>query len=174
MNPGALLFGLAIAILVGIFLARPFLTAPVRASVSGNKQRTNRRRHLLEEKEALLAQIKELDFDHDTGKVPSDIYDAQRQHLLAETANVMQALDTLPAAAANGADTAEAALDARIEAALAQLRGAPAPALTAKPVAKAAAPQKAGSFCPQCGNATDPGDKFCTTCGHKLELVVAT
>ena len=165
MSIGSILFGFSLVILVGLFLSRPFLVAPAR------EKRVRKGRHLLlVEKEALLEQIRSLDFEHETGTLPTEIYEAQREALVQETAVILKKLDTAPAG--NGQ---AATLDTEIEAAVAQIRGWQPAGQPAEVAAAAAAPAgiippplNGGGFCPQCGNPADRDDKFCSTCGHKL------
>jgi hypothetical protein len=163
MTIGSILLGVALAILVGLVLARPLLQA------SRDEQRNlSQRQILLAEKEAILAHIRDLDFDHDTGKMPDEIHQSQRAQLMNSAADILKQLEQMagktpqPAAPAlNGpVDT-----DDDIEAAVARMRqtkkAKSAPKL--RPV-----PANGGGFCPQCGSAFDAGDKFCISCGHKL------
>ena len=109
-----------------------------------------------QQKEALLAEIRGLDFDHDTGKIPTDVYEQQRAQLMSEAAVVLQALDEL------NSDSDEAMYN-QIEAAVAQRRHQHAPASNGQ-----------GSYCPNCGNHLDLGDKFCTKCGQAVRAVQPT
>jgi hypothetical protein len=158
MSIGSILLGFSLLILVGLFLSRPFVVAP------GRERRRRRGRHaMLQEKNVLLEQIRLLDFEYETGKLPTEIYEAQRESLVKETAVLLQKLDTAPVGSGNAAN-----LDTKIEAAIAQIRGQePVAAAQAAPV-KTAVKSSPGGFCPQCGNPADAGDKFCSTCGHKL------
>lgn len=150
MSTGSILFGAALLVIVVLFLARPFLLAPAR------ERRLSRRQKLVQQKEALLEQIRALDFDHETGKEPTESYQPQRDYLVREAAAVMQALDAF---SASTADEPRKDIDAKIEAAVARLRTRPAPAQTTQPT---------GGYCPQCGRPADAGDKFCAGCGHRL------
>lgn len=152
MTIGSILLGLALVLLVGLFLARPFLK---REIISDHP--TTRREQLLNEKEALLTQIQQLDFDAETGKLPPEVHQAQREAMKVQAAGILQALDEL--------QTHPSAVDAEIEAAVARIRqGETAVTKTAV----AAARNGKGAFCSQCGSPTDAGDNFCTNCGAKL------
>lgn len=161
MTTGSILLGAALLLLVILLVTRPFLTfnRARRAYIS--------ERHQLEtEKEALLLQIQQLDFDHDTGKIPSPIHERQRSVLVEEAAEVIKSLDNLKA---NG--RAPGGRLQEIEAAIARLRG---PAPSSEPEAEAGPPAPtpvAGktAFCPQCGAQVDRTDKFCANCGHALQ-----
>lgn len=153
MTIGSILLGLALVLLVGLFLARPFLK---REIISDHP--TTRREQLLNEKEALLTQIQQLDFDAETGKIPPEVHQTQREVMKVQAAQILQALDEL--------QTHPSAVDAEIEAAVAQIRRGE----TAVPkTAVAAARNGKAVYCSQCGAPTDTGDNFCTNCGHKLQ-----
>jgi hypothetical protein len=164
MATGSILLGLALLILVVLVLLHPFLKAQQAEGLTRYEQ-------LQATKEMLLGEIRILDFDHDTGKLPTDVYETQRQALVAEAARVMQQIDALPAPA--GTDDPD--VDERIEAAIAALRQ-PGPAAkkgkkkkkakTAVPVTSATATN--GRFCTECGQPVRSSDKFCASCGHKL------
>jgi len=165
----------ALLIAVLTLLARPFLMLDhaQRAFIS--------ERHQLEtEKEALLLQIQQLDFDHDTGKIPTPIHERQRAKLVEEAADVIQKLDSLKANRRG-----EQGREGEIEAIIARLRQtAPPPAadtpVAAPPVAAtpAAPPARAANgqtaFCTQCGAQVQRSDKFCASCGHALQAPAAT
>ncbi len=152
MTIGSTLIGVALVLLVGLYLARPFLK---REIISDHP--ATRREQLLNEKEAILTQIQQLDFDVDTGKIPSEVHQSQREEMVAEAAQILKALDEL--------ESHPSAIDAEIEAAVARIRQGDT--AVAEPVS--AARNGKGGYCSQCGSPTDAGDKFCTNCGHKLQ-----
>lgn len=181
-STGSLLLALALLVAVGLFVVRPLLFAPPSpAQVARSK-----REQLEAEKEQILAQIRALDFDFETGKMPEVEYRQSRERLLGEAAALLQQIDSLaPAGAAapveTGADEIEAAIAARrrqraaadIEAAVAQRR-AQTQAVTSRQPAAVAAGNGHGevssrAFCPQCGQPHDEGDRFCAYCGQKLD-----
>ena len=73
MTIGSILLGAALLILVGLYVARP-LMAPSPAT----RRRESRYSELLAAKESYLIQIRNLDFDFQTGKLPEEIYQKQR------------------------------------------------------------------------------------------------
>lgn len=151
MTIGSILLGLALLIVVALFIARPLLTAkPVSSSAA------NGRRQLEQQKESLLIEIRSLDFDHDTGKIPDDVYEVQRTQLMSEAAAVLKELDEL-------AVESDDDLQRQIEAAVARRRHHPAQASNGQ-----------GSYCHNCGKHLDPGDKFCTRCGQAVRAVQPT
>lgn len=158
---------------------------------------------LLEEKEALLDQIQALDFDLETGKIPTEVHALQRERLLEQATAVLQELD-----AAGGDPTFvfefEEAEDVALMDVVPSAAVAPPTDVTPStegetddvdtdieieaaiarmrqqrsqaPAAPAAAPVSNGHarFCSQCGTPTDPGDRFCAHCGHNLTLTTST
>lgn len=162
MTIGSIFFGIALLVVLALFLARPFLLTPVR-----HASRRSEKEELLAEKEALLAEIRAIDFDYDTGKLPSDVYDPQRQRLVQRAAAVMQALDAYQTQPDEQAPGLSDDIDARIESAIARLRAKGKEAAAPAPV-KVREGQHKGGYCPQCGQPTDVDDKFCTACGHRL------
>lgn len=145
MTIGSILLAIALLIVLLLFLLRPFL-APSTTSEPMTPQQK-----LLVQKEKLLDQIRALDFDQNTGKIPAEVYQAQRSHLIHEAALVLQQLDS------QTADPTD--IEAAIETAVAHLRQASS--------------NGKGEFCPQCGRPIDPDDKFCAACGHQLVEVIS-
>lgn len=144
MTIGSILLAIALLIVLLLFLLRPFLIpSPTLEPITSQQK-------LLAHKENLLDQIRALDFDHNTGKIPDEIYQAQRSYLIQEAALVLQQLDSQTADPSN--------IEAAIETAVAQLRQT--------------SNNGQGNFCAHCGEAIDPRDKFCAACGHQLVEVV--
>ncbi len=103
MTTGSILIGIALFLIVGLFIARPFLIPPPQAKVVSE-------RDMLEaEKEALLARIKALDFDGETGKQGDLEWEGEREFLVEKAADVLRKLD----------ETED--VDAAIEAAIAKI-----------------------------------------------------
>jgi hypothetical protein len=143
----SILLGLALLVLLALFLARPFFKAPAAAEVERGPQQ-----ELMARKEALLDAIRALDFDHETGKMPDEEFETQRAHLMSEAAATLQALDSLPAV------PPEKDVYAQIEAAVSALRSRPASANNGA----------RGHYCANCGHALDSNDKFCAHCGQPI------
>jgi hypothetical protein len=84
-----------LAVLAVLFVARPFLREPAPASdlldELGEVQR--RRLELIEERDRALSALKELEFDHRTGKVTDDDYRALVGPLRRRAAEALQALE---------------------------------------------------------------------------------
>lgn len=148
---GSILFGLAILILLFLFLARPFLKAPPQAETLSKRQ------ELTERKEAILEAIRALDFDHDTGKMPDEEYEKQRAVLMSEAAATLKALDELSSTPV-GED-----VYAQIEAAISRIK--------AQRTQRASVPAQ---FCTNCGQGLESGDNFCAHCGQPVYLAQPT
>lgn len=143
MTPGSILLSLALFLAVLAYLTRPFFTSP-------QKESSSYRFDLLAEKDALLTQIQTLDFEYETGKLPEAAYQQRRRELIERAALVLQRFETAVSHQDN-------TLDAKIEAAVAKLRGIE---------------PEATQSCPECASPVRDSDKFCAHCGHKLEKVV--
>lgn len=159
MTISSILLGLALVIVVGLYLARPLLQRPHSFTRSQSK-----RQQLLNQKEAVLTQILALDFDYETGKLPETVYQHQRAEMVAEAAVILEQIDQLPA---------QDPLDAQIETAVAQLRGQVGPPESTPAAAPVSAANGHSRFCSQCGTAVDSGDKFCSRCGSPLRVPTA-
>lgn len=72
-----------------------YIFRPLQESTSFRGDSNPARILLLEDKDRLLALLRELDFDHLLGKVPEDEYTNQRANLLHLGANVLKELDSL-------------------------------------------------------------------------------
>ncbi len=183
MTAGSIFLGIALLIAVVTYLTYPFWGAQEQ------ERRTRRSKLdlLTDQKEAILAQIRVLDFDFETGKLPEEAHAAQRNQLLAEATAVLQELDALTGVVDD--DALEAAIsrarkpqatekvdvDSAIEAAIARARKkGVAPVKEPKPAAPTvehvvpASANGRARFCPQCGSSVQSGDKFCAACGHNL------
>ena len=92
----ALVLGALLALLVVAFVARPFLREPSprsdRLDELGEAER--RRLELVEERDRALAALKELEFDHRTGKVTDVDYREQLGPMRRRAAEALKALDT--------------------------------------------------------------------------------
>lgn len=148
MTIGSILLALALLVVVGLYLARPLIldqrSSPQSAPAT--------REQLIARKETLLAEIRALDFDRDTGKIPEEVHAQQRADLVAQTAAVMQQIDAL--------GTTDDATLAAIETAVAQLR-------QQHPAAVKPADGQT-TFCTSCGQPHDPDDNFCAYCGQPV------
>jgi hypothetical protein len=90
-----LVLGAGLALLVVFFVARPFLREPTPESdvLDEPSELERRRLELVEERDRALAALKELEFDHRTGKVTDDDYREQVGPLRRSAATALRALE---------------------------------------------------------------------------------
>src|SRR3954451_12064892 len=91
----ALALAAMLAVIAVVFVARPFLRDPSPASdrLDELAPEARERLALAEERDRALAALKELEFDHRTGKVSDDDYRAQVGPLRRRAAEVLRVLE---------------------------------------------------------------------------------
>jgi hypothetical protein len=91
----ALVLGSLLALAAVIFVARPFLREPAPASdrLDEPSELERRRLELVEERDRALAALKELEFDHRTGKVTDEDYRRQLGPLRRSAAAALRSLE---------------------------------------------------------------------------------
>jgi hypothetical protein len=91
----ALVLGALLALGAVVFVARPFLRDPAPASdrLDEPGELERRRLELVEERDRALAALKELEFDHRTGKVTDTDYREQIGPLRRRAAAALRALE---------------------------------------------------------------------------------
>lgn len=147
MDAVSILVAIGLAFLVGAFIARPWL-----ARDPGLMRSITPATELTAEREAVLLALRELDFDHLTGKITDDDYAPQRADLVARGVALLQQLDE---ATKTQPESAEDQLEAAVRAARAHR----------------AERQPAAGFCPQCGTPRQATDRFCAKCGAALTVL---
>jgi hypothetical protein len=97
-----LALGVVLAVACVLLVGRPFLRepAPDRDCLDEPGPREQERVALAEERDRALAALKELEFDHRTGKVSDEDYRAQVGPLRRRAAELLRALEDKPAARA--------------------------------------------------------------------------
>ena len=87
--------GLLLAAAVVVLVALPFLREPVSADdrLDAPDDAEEQRLALVEERDRALAALKELEFDHRTGKISDEDYRAQVGPLRRQAAEVLRALE---------------------------------------------------------------------------------
>jgi hypothetical protein len=172
MDIGSIFLILALFLLVGVFISRPFIERNVR--LVGEENRT--RSALLAERDRILNALQELDFDHALGKIPEPDYPVQRASLLQRGAQVLREIDTLEGETQSRDDTG-GRLEAVIEARRAEVSGEFVASQGARAdddietliAARRRVRQgKAAGFCPKCGGPIRKTDQFCSRCGATL------
>jgi hypothetical protein len=168
MEFGAILLILAIGLLVGVFISRPFYDRRFETQPLVSHQAVGRSDQdasaLLAEKDRILNTLMDLDFDLAMGKTSPEEYPAQRAALLKSGADVLRKLDTIaPAAAAAAVRPArQAESDDEIERLIAARRR------EMRQAAGSERTEKASGFCPKCGRPVQKADRFCPKCGANL------
>ena len=91
----ALALGALLALVAVVAVARPFLRDPAPASdaLDERGELEARRLELVEERDRALVALKELEFDHRTGKVSDEDYAVLVGPLRRQAADVLRALD---------------------------------------------------------------------------------
>jgi hypothetical protein len=91
----ALALAAMLAVIAVVFVARPFLRDPSPASdrLDELAPEARERLALAEERDRALAALKELEFDHRTGKISDEDYRAQVWPLRRRAAEVLRALE---------------------------------------------------------------------------------
>ena len=91
----ALAFAAALAVVAVFFVARPFLHEPAPASdrLDELAPEARQRLALAEERDRALMALKELEFDHRTGKIGDEDYRALVGPLRRAAAQALRALD---------------------------------------------------------------------------------
>ena len=173
----AILIGLVILAAIGFYVSRPLAQSRRSAQTGGavDAQTLEARR------ESLYTQIKELDLDHETGKVNQEDYARVRADLVAQAAAVLKQIDTMtpsPAPAAPSAqDDVEALIAARRKT-RSTLAATPSAATKAAETdveaaiaarRKTAVPAVSVLMCPNCGKPISADDAFCAKCGTALQ-----
>jgi hypothetical protein len=106
MTTAAVVLAALLAVAAVIWVARPLLTRDGSEGVSEDVAARERLR-LLEARDRALAALKELEFDHRTGKISDADYAALVPQLRQEAAGALAALDAVEREPA-GADRADA------------------------------------------------------------------
>jgi hypothetical protein len=93
MLTAALVLGAVLAVAAVLFVARPLLARGTEESLETPDEEEQRRLELAEERDRALAALKELEFDHRTGKVSDEDYRALVGELRQAAADALRALD---------------------------------------------------------------------------------
>jgi hypothetical protein len=173
MDLAAVLFLIALFLVVGLFLAAPLIGGLKRRETAEAIEVSS----LMAERDRVINSLQELDFDFKLGKIPEEDYPAQRTDLLQKGADILRKLDTVaPSLSPSPSGTADA--NARIEQAAAAGRvdgsGASAELDDATIESMLAARRavrrtKSAGFCPRCGKPVLVTDQFCPNCGKVLK-----
>jgi len=185
MDIFSFILGIVLAAALILFVSRPLRQSRRDSSVESQLETLQARY------ESLLTQIRELDFDHATGKITEEDYAPMRAPLRHDAADALRQIDALfeamPTSAPFG-DDLEAAVaarrkrqpattassDADLEAAIAARRKRkPVPSAAETELEAEIAARRKTLACPNCGKPIQSGDAFCSKCGTPLGTQVA-
>lgn len=110
METLAVLLAVLLAVAAVAFVARPFLAEPEAHDdrLGGLTPAEQERLRLLERRDRALAALKELEFDHRTGKIADADYEASVGPLRREAAEAMRALEPMAAPVPEPAEKVDA------------------------------------------------------------------
>jgi len=169
--------GLIVILAVGIYVGLPILRARSAARGPRAGHRTAREDRLTElatRKEAALAAIKDIEFDHQMGKLSAEDFRALRDRYKAEAIALLKAIDELngknrpePRPGSPSPEGLRGDRDDREEVPGTAERPRGSGRVDRQPqpaVAEASHPR----FCAKCGQPVIRGDRFCSYCGFRL------
>lgn len=146
MDFGSLFFVIGLLLVVGVFLARPFVEHQGEVVSQAEREMSALRAQY----DRYLSRLTDLEMDMEQGKLIESQYLAQRREMLSQGAEVLRQMDALEQASP---ELRSAPADDEIEAAVARMRGV-------KP--------SQDRFCHACGAAIVAGDRYCAKCGADL------
>ncbi len=162
MDLGSLLVIFALVIIIVGYIARPILERRAISVTEFSRYDSE----LQAERDQTLMNLQELDMDHAMGKIPADEYQSRRAVLVARGVKILRELDRLsgvtqmvPAQSEGISHQDEDDLEVLIEREIRQRR--------------ALLREETAGYCPQCGYQLHVGDRFCTSCGSKVNVVEA-
>jgi len=170
MDTGSILLIASVLLLTAMFIGKPLLDRDSKEISDRDRQRSS----LLAEREQVLNILQELDFDFKLGKIQQDDYAVQRTQLLTKGSVILKELEAVENAIRKSRPKSVA-----VERAIADRRAASASGPKKPLVAddelerKIAARRRdrndqSAGFCPQCGQAIQMSDKFCSKCGASI------
>jgi hypothetical protein len=180
MDVGSIFLILALALLVSLFISRPFFNRAASVRLVDDTDKTDQqadhvRSGLLAEQDRLLTTLQELDFDNALGKIPAEDYPEQRASLMHAGAEVLKKLDEIEKRSPK--QSAEDRLEAEIAAHRADARERPRlPSADQDDLEeliaarRRARQEKAAGFCPKCGRPLQKSDRFCSSCGTPISV----
>jgi hypothetical protein len=134
-----------VAVGVMIYVGRPLFTQ--QGVVAATARRKSRHAVLTEQRDALYAAIRELDFDHRMGKIDDADYRRMRGDYTQQAVALLKEID-------RGNGRSRAADDVEREVASFRKKGGQT---------------QAAVFCASCGTKVRSHDRFCASCGAKID-----
>jgi ribosomal protein S27AE len=167
MEIGAILILTAVLLVVCAIIIRPFMPSAQKSGVKNKSvpvqsdQQNHELSVLLAEKERLLNSIQEMDFDHETGKIPDELYTGQRNELIHSAAGILKQLAGLGYSEPMNTGYSGKAIPSSPQGSYDDLDE-----MIAR--RKLERNNKAVGFCPKCGQALQTSDRFCPKCGTTI------
>jgi len=157
-----LLSALLVSLLALAYVVLPLLTRQAPLLQVEDDRLTD----LLARKDGALRAIKDLEFDHQVGKISGEDYERFNQRLSRQAIVLIQQLEKIA--------PESSALDTQIEAEIAQRRKALSPAATQRSATNGSSTNgstNATRFCTECGAQLEANHKFCANCGAPVAKV---
>jgi rubrerythrin len=170
MDLGSIFLIIALVILVGLFISRPFWehqaeNLPLIERIT-RRQAEQDHSALLAERDRVLSALQELEFDHNLGKIPEEDYPTQRAALVTAGVETLKKLDAFTSRQSTPA--AQLFTD-RIDAGSREAGTAENDMIEAMISARRdARPERSAGFCPKCGKPLQKSDQFCPHCGTRI------
>lgn len=146
------------------FVLWPLFSAKVKPYHTENDELTE----LLVRKEGIMAAIKDLEFDHQVGKVSEEDYQRFDARLRRQAIAYLQQIEKVAPQTVGLEDTLEAEIARQRRTANGKAKTVPPKVEAVKPVAISA---PGARFCTTCGEPLQPNHKFCANCGTPVASV---
>jgi hypothetical protein len=153
-----IVFALLIAALAVSFVIWPLLGGPLGAKRTVLVDEAGPLTELMQRKDMLLLSIKELEFDHQTGKLSDEDFQRLDQRLRQQAIGLLRQIERIA--------PASTALESELEEAIRRQRK-----VQVQPAARTL--DEPQMFCPRCQNPVNAGDNFCPKCGLALAPAAA-
>ena len=165
MSIGAILIGIALLVIAVPIVAAPLVRGTREKIATGDSQEPT----LADRRKEILLALRDLEFDHRTGKVTQEDYAALHATLLARAAEMMEMEDELNAhiEAIVLAQRQKGVVEAsEFRCSLCGARLTPDDTFCATCGAPARNPER----CPECSQPVRGGARFCPACGTRLAV----
>ncbi|OGO11187.1 MAG: hypothetical protein A2032_05040 [Chloroflexi bacterium RBG_19FT_COMBO_49_13] len=139
MSIGAILIGIAMLVVAVPIVINPLLNNKLKDHTTGDREGLD---SPVDRHTTLLLALRDLEFDHQIGKIAEEDYTGLRETMLAQAAIELEAQEKQ-----------DAELDAQLEQAI-QLRREK---------------QATSRVCNQCGGTLESSDRFCRACGTQVD-----
>lgn len=166
MSIGAILIGITMLVVAVPIVIKPLLNDK---SIESSNPADSGRDNLGDRHSELLLALRDLDFDHQIGKVTEEDYGAIRETLLVQAATALETKEKQ-----------DAELDAQLEQAIQLRREKLSKSLVCSHCGIKLEPTDrfcrvcgtpVEATCPKCGGMLQPNDLFCNNCGAPIVVV---